>query len=373
MDDQLLSEFLAEAEGIIEGLHADLASLRARRAEGRARRELVGRIFRQVHTVKGTASSAGLDATEQVAHEFESLLDALRMGRAPVDDAALDAAEEAVGALAATLSAAARGATAAVPRRLVERLRSLAAANPNADPNSTDSSPTTSVRGDAEEFESLPREVARALGEYERQRLREAAREGARVYVVSADFGLEDFDEQFRRLSDALAECGEVVSTQPFVNSSAPERVGFRIVCAAARPRAELAALAAAFGASLSDEEAAPPGEDGASPDEEALSEGAEAEAPEAASLTTPVRVSLEELDDIIWTAHGLFAEVSRALDLGSASRALDRAGDAGREEACGPEHGEPDERTHEESEQRREESGERRGEESRTQPADLR
>ena len=71
MDDQLLSEFLAEAEGIIEALHGDLASLRARRGEGRARRELVGRIFRQVHTVKGTASSAGLEATGRLAHEFE--------------------------------------------------------------------------------------------------------------------------------------------------------------------------------------------------------------------------------------------------------------------------------------------------------------
>jgi two-component system, chemotaxis family, sensor kinase CheA len=377
MDDQLLSEFLAEAEGIIEGLHADLASLRARRAEGRTRRELVGRIFRQVHTVKGTASSAGLEATERIAHEFESLLDALRMGRAPVDDATLDTAEEAVSALAATLSAAARGATAAVPRRLVERLRSLAAANPNADPNSTNSSPTTSGHGDAEEFESLPREVARALGEYERQRLREAAREGARAYVVSADFGLDTFDEQFRRLSDALAECGEVVSTEPFVNASAPERVGFRIVCAAARPRAELAALAAAFGAMLLDEEAAPPGEDVAPPDEEFLSEGgAEAEASGAASLTTPVRVSLEELDDIIWSAHGLFAEVSRALDLGSASRAADlvppRA--AGRDEAVGPGRGEPDERKREESDERSsEESDERSYEESQAQAADLR
>src|ERR1043166_9329266 len=81
MDDQLLNEFLAEAEEIIEGLHADLASLRARRGEGRARRELVGRIFRQVHTVKGTASSAGLEAASRLAHEFESLLDALRLCR----------------------------------------------------------------------------------------------------------------------------------------------------------------------------------------------------------------------------------------------------------------------------------------------------
>lgn len=357
MDDQLLSEFLAEAEEIIEGLHADLASLRALRGEGRARRELVGRIFRQVHTVKGTASSAGLEAASRLAHEFESLLDAMRMGRVPVDDAALEASEESVGALAASLEAAARGASLPVPQRLVERLRGLTGANPD-DENSGgargDAARAVGVedaRGDAgddggaDEFARLPREVVRALGEYERQRLCEAAREGARAYVVSADFGLDDFDEQFRRLSEALAECGEVVSTQPFVNASAPERVGFRIVCATARTRAELAALAAAFGASLPDEDEAPPVGESASPAEEASDEGAGAEAADASPLPTPVRVSLEELDDIIWTAHGLFAEVSRALELTSASPALDpasasrdraSAGDARREESDG-------------------------------------
>src|ERR1043166_917427 len=139
MDDQLLNEFLAGAEEIIEGLHADLASLRARRGEGRARRELVGRIFRQVHTVKGTASSAGLEAASRLAHAFE---------------------------------AAARGASLPVPQRLVERMQSLTAANSNAENSGGE-------RGDADEFARLPREVVRALGEYERQRLREAAREGA--------------------------------------------------------------------------------------------------------------------------------------------------------------------------------------------------
>jgi two-component system chemotaxis sensor kinase CheA len=80
MDDELLSEFLAEAEDLIELLYADIASLRARGAEGRARRALVGRIFRHVHTIKGSASAAGLEATGGLAHEFETLLDGVRMG-----------------------------------------------------------------------------------------------------------------------------------------------------------------------------------------------------------------------------------------------------------------------------------------------------
>ncbi|HYE65059.1 MAG TPA: Hpt domain-containing protein, partial [Pyrinomonadaceae bacterium] len=57
MDDQLLRDFLAEAEELIEALFADLQALRAQRAEGRARREIIARLFRHVHTIKGTTSA----------------------------------------------------------------------------------------------------------------------------------------------------------------------------------------------------------------------------------------------------------------------------------------------------------------------------
>src|SRR5215203_1102350 len=133
MDERLLREFLAEAEALIEELYGDMAELRERRGEGPARRELVARVFRRVHTVKGTAAAAGLDAVNRIAHEFESLLDAVRSGRAPLGEEALDACEEAVGALAESLDAAARGdGRAAVPERLVARLRRLSAHAPGA-------------------------------------------------------------------------------------------------------------------------------------------------------------------------------------------------------------------------------------------------
>src|ERR1044072_2641061 len=117
MDERLLREFLAEAEDLIEELCGDVAEPRGRRGEGPARRELVARTFRHVHTVKGTAAAAGLDAVGRIAHEFESLLDAVRRGRAPLNEESLDACEEAVGALAESLDASARGEAWEVPAR----------------------------------------------------------------------------------------------------------------------------------------------------------------------------------------------------------------------------------------------------------------
>lgn len=323
MDEHLLREFLAEAEDLIEELYGDVAELRERRGEGPARRELVARTFRHVHTVKGTAAAAGLDPAGRVAHEFESLLDAVRRGQAPLDEEALDACEEAVGALAESLDAAARGAEWAVPARLVERLRRLAAQKPAA---------AADMRA-AEEL--LPPEVARALSAPERGRLAEAVAEGARAYLVSVEFDLSDFDEQYKRLSESLKESGEVVSTQPFVSDVGPGRVGFRIVYASAEGFAKLAERAAAFGATL----------DAAKPDAEPADKTFEKnrdetlERSEAAPLatttnttsssstsTTGVRVTLEELDELISTTHSLFADTLGALELALAG-AEGRAG----------------------------------------------
>lgn len=343
MDERLLSEFLAEAGDLIEGLYGDLAELRERRGEGPQRRELVARVFRRVHSVKGTASAAGLDAAGRIAHEFESLLDAVRSGRAPLDDDALEAFEEAVGAVAESLDDAARGVSRPSPEGLVARLRGLASAGAGGGgaPSAVDAA------GMLSESTGLPEEVTRSLSAHERQRLSEALGEGARVYVVLAEFGLADFDEQYRRLSESLKESGEVVATQPFVNAVGPECVGFRIVYASAEARESLEGRASAFGATLgaaageadgapsrgsatfdapgvAHEDAAPRAREDEATDES----GAASPSPAEQRRSSPgggapgVRMTLEELDDLISATHALFADTVGALDLALASGA---------------------------------------------------
>src|SRR5215218_5327990 len=109
MNDQLLREFLAETEDLLEVLFGDLQALRARRAEGRARRELVGRIFRHVHTIKGSSATIELNGIARLAHEFETLLDSVRLGRITVDDSVLDAFDDAATLLSQSLERAALG------------------------------------------------------------------------------------------------------------------------------------------------------------------------------------------------------------------------------------------------------------------------
>ncbi|HVF50800.1 MAG TPA: chemotaxis protein CheA [Pyrinomonadaceae bacterium] len=344
MDEQLLREFLGEAEELFESLFADIGALRVRHADGRARRELVGRIFRHVHTMKGTASAAGLEATGELAHEFESALDAVRMGRVVLDIGVLDLFEETVQAIAENLSAVARGGQqTATPPALLARLRRLSAT----------ASPQTNAPTDAPESASLyaflPAEIRQSLSEYELQRLRETAGEGALMCIVDVSFDLNNFDEQFRRLSDTLAETGEIISTLPGIEASAPERVRFRLVYATpAQSAPQVAARIAPFGATLDahnedareDEptsRAATQGErsnnnvaqsptedaaafaDSSSPsfaDASFSSFDSAATGGSVSALTNLVRVPLEELDNLISAAHELFNDTTGALDL---------------------------------------------------------
>lgn len=306
MDDRLLSEFLAEAEDLVEELYADVALLRARRAEGRARRELVGRLFRHVHTFKGTASAAGLDAAGALAHEFETLLDAVRLGRATSDDAVLDAFEETVGALSSSVAAVSRGDAAADTGSLVARLRLLAHTRADASADEED------VAG------LLPADVAWELTAYERRRLFEAVREGAHAYLVRADFDLTNFDEQFRQMSEALDVFGETIATQPGVEPSAPERVMFRIVYASSSGRERLKEVLSPFGAQLSEGIRGVDVEQSSGERESSRKvDGGADETKERRRLVSPaayVRTSLEELDEIVAATHELFAETLNAL-----------------------------------------------------------
>ena len=65
--DEEQSQFIADAREMVEKLDRDLEQLRAVRAHGPKRRELAARIFRRVHTLKGSAGVLGLPSVSLVA------------------------------------------------------------------------------------------------------------------------------------------------------------------------------------------------------------------------------------------------------------------------------------------------------------------
>jgi two-component system, chemotaxis family, sensor kinase CheA len=116
---RLRETFLAELEEHVRSLTGDLLALE-RAAESAARSELLQRIFRTVHSVKGSARAAAVEAIEATAAGMEQILAVARDGRAsapeqPLVDAlleAVDAIEEVGHGLRAARPAAAPFPTA---------------------------------------------------------------------------------------------------------------------------------------------------------------------------------------------------------------------------------------------------------------------
>jgi len=78
--EDLTREFVAESREGLERMELCLTELEQRHGDG----ELIGEIFRVVHTIKGTTGFLGFSRLQTLAHTGESLLAALRDGRIQV-------------------------------------------------------------------------------------------------------------------------------------------------------------------------------------------------------------------------------------------------------------------------------------------------
>ena len=78
-DDRARAEFTGEAEEILDTLSRDLVDFEQ---QGQSvRPELVNKIFREVHSLKGLAGMLGFGEISELSHNLEDMLDKLRMGK----------------------------------------------------------------------------------------------------------------------------------------------------------------------------------------------------------------------------------------------------------------------------------------------------
>src|SRR5262245_27647678 len=75
-------EFVSEAEEILDRMRQDLAELDEERVAGDdVDPDVVNRLFRSAHSLKGLAGLFGFDPIQDLAHRVEDILDGLRLGR----------------------------------------------------------------------------------------------------------------------------------------------------------------------------------------------------------------------------------------------------------------------------------------------------
>lgn len=86
-DESLVREFLVESEELLQRMDQDMVALESTPQDG----ELLNRVFRALHTIKGTSGFLGFDPVVQLSHKAEDVLNALRRGQVKLTRRMMDA------------------------------------------------------------------------------------------------------------------------------------------------------------------------------------------------------------------------------------------------------------------------------------------
>jgi two-component system chemotaxis sensor kinase CheA len=197
--ERLKSEFLAETEDTLANLQRDLRDLEPAASGASQPEDVVDRVFRTTHSLKGVAGMFGLDAMSALAHSLENVLDGLRDRRFPLDPSLLDLLYRGQEGLHALLAAAggdegtARASAQAVIDDVAAALR---------------------VRKRPDELgASTFQQVLGRLTPEEADGVRRAAGAGRTVAIVELELPDDGFEEPFRALLAAIRRWGTVHGT----------------------------------------------------------------------------------------------------------------------------------------------------------------
>jgi two-component system chemotaxis sensor kinase CheA len=327
-DKALLKEYLSEAEEFLDSLLSDL-DLLVRRSGTKLDINLVNRIFRSVHSLKGLSGMMRLDEVQTLAHEFEDILDDLRMGQLALDRQIASSLQEAGAALASLLAAAARGSAV---EEDYEKLRELI--------SSIARGAQSRARRDRSAVEEigLSERERELLTEYEQQRIIENYDAKRSFYSISVQLEAARLDREYRQMAARLEEKGELITTLP-EKSADQSKIAFNLLFATSIKEAQVKQLVESFGGRVSRMGRSPWRRAG-----EALSvvvrrprrKDSETKSPTTKlplalgqeslqPLSPSVRIDLAQIDDLSGLAHELAIEAQKLASM--ADRFLRAAG----------------------------------------------
>ncbi len=302
-DDRARDEFTSEAEELLDTLSRDLVEFES---QGRdVRPEVINKIFREVHSLKGLAGMLGFGEISELSHSLEDMLDRLRMGKIEITKELIDLLYDAVDSLnrlVIGINDPAMGGLVDITG-LTRRIHQLATNQPH--------------RANEDPFAdlTLDEQTKKSLTEYEEHRLLENVRARNHILAVEVRFDFADFDERLRALTETLSKAGEVISTLPAIDSSGGTGIAFRLLYGSMLGE-EAVALLVPAGQVLSLRRHEVPAA-GSAPE-------AAAEAPEEdlslRSISQTVRVDISKLDHVMNIVGELIIEKTQ---LDSLTRSL--------------------------------------------------
>ena len=226
-----VTDFLAEAEEIVEQLGSELADLSDMAEGGDFNPDILNSIFRGAHSLKGLAGMFGFNDISELAHNLENLLDWLRLGKIPLSQQLMPVlfdSHELMTSLVRTLSEGNTASRSAEIAACVARINDCLAPPEKA----AGVSPLESL--------GLSENVLGALTEYEEHRLLDNIAKGRSIFTVHTSFDLETFDQELSAVTELLKSTGEVISTLPSVGGNLETHIDFEILFGSTRPLNDL-------------------------------------------------------------------------------------------------------------------------------------
>ena len=231
-DDRAKQEFTSEAEELLDTLSRDLVEFESQGKN--VRPEVVNKIFREVHSLKGLAGMLGFTDISELSHSLEDMLDKLRMGKIEVSKDLIDLLYDAVDSLNRLVIAINDPSlTGLVDITGLTRRIHQAVTN---QPLQKSDDPFAAL--------TLDEQTKKSLTEYEEHRLLENVRSGKHILSLEVTFEFVDFDERLRALTSTLSEAGEVISTLPAIDVTGGAGISFRLLYGSMLNDAAVAALA---------------------------------------------------------------------------------------------------------------------------------
>jgi two-component system, chemotaxis family, sensor kinase CheA len=279
-DDRAREEFTSEAEELLDTLSRDLVEFEAQGKD--VRPEVVNKIFREIHSLKGLAGMLGFAEISELSHNLEDMLDRLRMGKIEITRDLIDLLYDSVDSLNRLVIAINDPSITGLVdvTGLTRRIHHVVTNQPQ------------QKHGDPFSELTLDEQTKKSLTEYEEHRLLENVRAGKYIVAIEQTFDFATFDEKLRALTGSLSGSGEVISTLPAIDTTGGNGIAFRLLYGSNLSDAAIAVLAPEARISSLRKSSAPA--------KEVVPEPVAEEDLSLRSLSQTVRVDIAKLDHVM-------------------------------------------------------------------------
>ncbi len=215
-------EFVSEAEEILNSAQEFLLNLQENLEDPPP--DDINALFRCFHTLKGISGLFGYDSLQKLSHTLENILDDIRLGKQPLNEATIAFLFKYGDILRKMISNPEEYEDISGMLEEIEEFRK----------RSEDAG--TAAPGE----ETISDEILRVLSEYEEHRLRENIKKGKTIFSIKTTYPLADFDTELRSLTERIKKFGELISTLPTSEDIPEGHIGFNLLLATSRPQNEI-------------------------------------------------------------------------------------------------------------------------------------